>query len=644
MRINKSIVDLMRNNIKRTTLFVILSIISLVISYISGDDLPVDPAWVAIILCGTPIVWEAITGLVLRHDIKADVLVAIAIVASLIMKEYFAAGEVALIMEIGGLLEEMSASRSRAGIEQLINLMPSTARIITSNGDEIVPADDIEVGSIIRILPGETVPLDGRIVSGHSYLDQSSLTGESVPVSKQEGDEVFSGTVNQLGSFDIEVTCSAEDSSFQRLVDMVRSTDADRTRIVRLADRWATYLVAIVFLIAAAAYIASGDVSRALTVMIVFCPCAFILATPTAVVAAIGNLSKHGVLVRDGDSIEKMSKVDRVVFDKTGTITRGRPEVSGIIPLSDMSDTDLMYYASSVESRSEHPLGKAIVNCARSMGVDSGVPDNVSVSVGRGISANVDGKKVSIGNLHYMEDEGIAIPETVSRMVKDAGSSGSTAVMVAVDRIPSGIIVIGDTIREGVSDTIIDIRSRGSECVLLTGDSRNTAVSVSAAVGIKDTRSECRPEDKLRNIRELQDEGYKVCMIGDGINDAPSLKTADVGIAMGGTGSGITVDVADMVIVGDEIGRIPHLMFISRKMMSRIKFNIVFGMSWNAVAVMLAFLGTVGPVGGAIVHNIGSVFVVVSSFLLLFSAERRTSCKIPGCGVIDMNPGTNEQL
>ena len=604
MEERNAIVDFFTDDLRRTALFVALAGISLVVSFLFGKDLPADPAWVAIILCGTPIVYEAVTGLLFRHDIKADVLVAIAIIASLLMQEWFAAGEVAFIMELGGLLEDISANRSRAGIEKLISMVPATARVVSGDKEEVVPAEEVAECAMIRLLPGETVPLDGIVVSGSSCVDQSSLTGESVPVDKTVDDEVYSGTVNQLGTLEYRVTKTARDSSFQRLVDMVESTDAEKTRIVRIADKWATWLVALVFGIAALAYLASWEVSRALTVMIVFCPCAFILATPTAVVAAIGNLSRHGILVRDGDAIEKSAAVDRVVFDKTGTLTEGRPEVISVSACTGFTEENVLRLAGSAEKASEHPFAKAIL--AQCQDMDLVMPSDAEVTVGGGISATVSGKRVKVGNASFVG-------------VEDVAEGSATVIHVSVDGEPAGCILISDRLREDSASAVRRISENGAECVMFTGDSENVAKDIATQAGIAGYRASCRPEDKLQGIRDLQADGHTVCMVGDGINDAPSLRAADVGIAMGGTGSGITVGVADMVVVGDDIGRIPHLQFLAKKTVSRIKLNITFGMCWNAMAVCLAFFGIVGPVMGAIVHNVGSVAVVVSSFLLLYS-------------------------
>lgn len=621
MKLCSAIVGFLKDGLRRDALLVAVSAASLVLSFAMGsagmiDPEWADPAWAAIVLCGVPILYDAVTGLVFRHDIKADVLVAMAIVASVAMSEFFAAGEVAFIMALGGLLEDWSADRSRQGIEDLVAMVPDTARVIRGGREETVPASSVGIGERVRVLPGETVPLDGRIAEGSTSIDQSSLTGEPMPVDKGAGDGVYSGTVNQLGAFDMEVTERSEDSSFQRLVRMVEAADAGRTRIVRTADRWATWLVALVAVITVVTYVAFRDLSRALTVMIVFCPCAFILATPTAVVAAIGNLAKHGILVRDGDSLESMAGVDRIAFDKTGTVTEGRPSVVSVASLGEMSRDDVLMYAASAESRSEHPLGKAISSRFEEDGGTVGEPQDFRVSVGGGVSAVVGGHDVKVGSARFLGSEGIPVPRTDC-------PPGSTVVLVAVDGTVRGAVTLSDRVRPDAADAVRRIRENGAECIMLTGDAEAAAEAVASSVGIREVRADCRPEDKVGAIRSLQEDGRRVCMVGDGINDAPSLKTADVGIAMGGAGSGIAVGAADMVLVGDDLSRMPHLQFLASSMMFKIRSNIAFSMCWNMMAVSLAVFGIVGPVAGAIVHNVGSVAVVVNSFLLLAAKEKR---------------------
>lgn len=591
--------------------------VSLVASFLVGDDLPIDPAWVAIVLCGAPILWDAATGLVLRHDIKADVLVAIAIIASLALGEWFAAGEVALIMEIGGFLEDFSSGRARRGIEALSDMSPRTGRVVDHDGVSEVPVEEIGIGQTVRVLPGEAVPVDGRVVSGETSIDQSVITGESMPVDKAPGDEVFSGTVNQMGAFDMLVEKTSGESSFQRLVGMVESVDADKTRMVRIADRWATRLVALVLALALATYIATGDVYRAVTVMIVFCPCAFILATPTAVVAAIGNLAKRGVLVRDGDALERMSQVDTVAFDKTGTVTEGRPKVVW----SDGSDR-VLSAAASAESMSEHPFAKALVAYARSKDVEVSAPGSFRMTVGRGVEASVDGESVSIGSLRMMEEAGIAIPEDVLLRSQGIHDEGGTVVFVSIDGGYAGCFAFSDTIRGTSEETVSELRSMGVGSILLTGDNSRAASRIAAEAGIGDVKAECRPEDKMAEIDLLQSEGRRVCMVGDGVNDAPALKKAWVGIAMGATGSDMAAEASDIVLVKDGLDAIPHLAGISCRMMAKVRLNIGFSLCWNALAVAMSMAALLTPVTGALVHNIGSVFVVVNSALLLFYGGR----------------------
>ena len=591
--------------------------VSLVASFLVGDDLPIDPAWVAIVLCGAPILWDAATGLVLRHDIKADVLVAIAIMASLALGEWFAAGEVALIMEIGGFLEDFSSRRARRGIEALSDMSPRTGRVVDHGGVSEVPVEEIGIGQTVRVLPGEAVPVDGRVVSGETSIDQSVITGESMPVDKAPGDEVFSGTVNQMGAFDILVEKTSGESSFQRLVGMVESVDADKTRMVRIADRWATRLVALVLALVLATYIATGDVYRAVTVMIVFCPCAFILATPTAVVAAIGNLAKRGVLVRDGDALERMSQVDTVAFDKTGTVTEGRPKVVW----SDGSDR-VLSAAASAESMSEHPLAKVLVAYARSKDVEVSAPGSFRMTVGRGVEASVDGGSVSIGSLRMMEESGIAIPEDVLLRSQGIHDEGGTVVFVSIDGGYAGCFAFSDTIRGTSEETVSELRSMGVGSILLTGDNSRVASRIAAEAGIGDVKAECRPEDKMAEIDLLQSEGRRVCMVGDGVNDAPALKKAWVGIAMGATGSDMAAEASDIVLVKDGLDAIPHLAGISCRMMAKVRLNIGFSLCWNALAVAMSMAALLTPVTGALVHNIGSVFVVVNSALLLLYGGR----------------------
>ena len=350
--------------VKKDVACLILSGAALLVSIFHLLPLPFDAAWVAIVLCGVPILLEAFIGLVTRFDIKADVLVSIALVASVIIGEDFAAGEVAFIMQLGALLEDLTVARARAGIEKLVRLTPRTARRVLETGEEMIPAEQVRLGDRLRVLPGETIPVDGVILSGRTSINQAVMTGESLPVDKAEGDEVSSGTVNQFGSFDMRASRVGEDSSIQRMIRLVQSADAGKAKIVGIADRWATWIVIVALLSAAVTGLVTGEVIRAVTILVVFCPCALVLATPTAIMAAIGNATKHGFLVREGDALERLSSVSCLTFDKTGTLTHGEPEVSRVLCFSStFSEKELFRLAAGAELRSEHPLGKAVVRC-----------------------------------------------------------------------------------------------------------------------------------------------------------------------------------------------------------------------------------------------------------------------------------------
>lgn len=600
--------------IKKDIILLAISGIALVLSFF---DIP-HIAWVAIILCGVPIILEAIIGLITAFDIKADVLVSIALVASICIGEDFAAGEIAFIMQLGALLEELTVSRARAGISKLVHLTPRTARVISSGEERIVPAEDVDVDDILRVLPGEVIPVDGIITSGETSINQAVMTGESLPVDKAVGDTVSSGTVNQFGSFEMRATKVGEDSSIQRMIKLVQSADAKKARIVGIADRWATWIVIGALSAALLAWIFTGEAIRGVTVLVVFCPCSLVLATPTAIMAAIGNATKHGFLVKEGDALEKLAKVSRITFDKTGTLTYGIPRVIKVKSISnDTDDSSLYRIVASVEQFSEHPLGRAIVKCYKESNGASLLPvDDFRMVAGRGISGRIEGKYVLAGNKEMLLDSGID-----TNLIADAVSEylykGATAIYIAIDKELVGYIVLSDTIRPESKDMIDTLKRIGAVPVLLTGDNVRSAGAISKELGIKEMYAESLPEDKLRWIESYQKRGNKVCMIGDGINDAPALKIADVGIAMGGVGSDIAVDAADIALVDDDIKELPHLVGLSKRMMVTIKINMTFSMTLNFVAIILAIIGTLNPVIGALVHNAGSVLVIVNSALLL---------------------------
>ncbi len=605
----------------KDTVLLVISGAAVVCSLLKWEPLPFDMAWIAIVLCGVPILLEAFIGLVTAFDIKADVLVSLALIASVCIGEIFAAGEVAVIMQLGSLLEELTVARARAGIEKLVHLTPQTARILRDGKEQIVPAEQVRVGDRIRVLPGESVPVDGIILSGQTSINQAVMTGESLPVDKAAGDEVSSGTVNQFGAFEMEASRVGEDSSIQRMIRLVQSADAGKARIVGLADRWATWIVVVALSAAVLTWWITGELIRAVTILVVFCPCALVLATPTAIMAAIGNAAKHGFLVREGDALERLAGVKVIAFDKTGTVTCGVPEVAAVESVSDAFDRDEIYrLAASSEQLSEHPLGKAIVRCYKRTGATVAEVSDFQMLPGRGVCAKAEGRTILAGNAELLREHGITVAAIPA--VEACRRQGCTITYVAADGAPAGFLALSDTLRKESAATIAALSRLGVKPVLLTGDHENAAETMAERLHIDEVRANCLPEDKLRYIGEYQDAGLPVCMIGDGINDAPALRKADVGIAMGGIGSDIAVDAAGIALIDDEVKELPHLTALSGRMMTTIKVNMTFSMVLNFIAVALAITGMLNPVIGALVHNAGSVLVIANSAFLLRWREK----------------------
>lgn len=605
--------------IRRDITFLVISGIALAASLMHIRPAGIDPAWAAIILCGIPIILEAVIGLVTVFDIKADVLVSMALIASVIIGEIFAAGEVAFIMQLGALLEDLTVAKARAGIEKLVHLTPRTARKVSGNSETVIAAEDVQIGDILRVLPGETIPVDGVILSGQTSVNQAVMTGESLPVDKTAGDEVSSGTVNQFGAFDMKASRVGDDSSIQRMIRLVQSADSGKAKIVGIADRWATWIVVIALTAAALTWLVTGEIIRAVTILVVFCPCALVLATPTAIMAAIGNATKHGFLVREGDALERLALVSGITFDKTGTLTCGAPEVMAVISCDPAMDREKLYrLLAGAELRSEHPLGKAVVSCfKKKKEFKIPQPEEFRMLPGKGVYSVVEGQEILAGNTELFAENRITFPDSLKIQAEEFLKKGCTVIYIAVNGKMKGFAAVSDTLRADAPDTIQEIKNIKVTPVLLTGDHESAAEYMAGRLGISQVYADCLPEDKLKRIEEYQKTGKKICMIGDGINDAPALKKAFVGIAMGGIGSDIAVDAADIALINDRISELPHLLRLAKRMMITIKCNLTFSMTLNFVAIVLAITGILDPVVGALVHNAGSVIVIVNSAFLL---------------------------
>ena len=531
--------------VNRDNIMLFLGGVGVVLSLLDITLYGFDFAWITIVLCGLPIIIGAAQALWEDFDVKADLLVSLALIAAVIIGETFAAAEVAFIMQVGSMLEEMTVSKAQAGIERLVKLTPTTARVVRNNQEEVIPAEHVEVDDIIRVLPGESIPVDGVITVGETAIDQSVMTGESLPVDKMVGDDVSSGTVNQFGAFDMR-------------------------------------------------------------------------ATPAAIMAGISNASHHGFLVRRGNIMERLAEVTTMTFDKTGTLTYGVPTVSGIESVGALSNESLYNLVASAEQRSEHPLGKAIVKGYRENHTDalSDVSDFKMIP-GKGLSATINGQRVIAGNETLMNVESIAVSESVAERINRYLDQGSSIVYVAVNGVLEGYLALADKVRDESRAVIDELDNIGVTPVLLTGDNQNTAKTIASRLHISHVVANCLPEDKMSHIEELQAKKEVVAMIGDGVNDAPALKKSDVGIAMGGIGSDVAVDAADIVLVNDAVKELPHMVALSKRTMKTIKINLAFSLILNFVAIVLAIVGTLNPIVGALVHNAGSLLVVANSALLL---------------------------
>ena len=585
-----------------------------------GIELPVNPAWVPIIISGIPILYGALTALFCEKTISSELLVSTAIVASVAIGEIFAAGEIAFIMAIGEILEDITVNRAKKGISQLIKLSPQQGRkIIKENGkttEKIVPIEEIYKDDILRVLPGEMIPVDGKIIFGNSSVDQSIMTGESLPIDKTIGDEVFCGTVNCDGSIDIIATKIGEDSSLQKLIRMVKEAEENKAPMQRIVDKWAGWLVPAALIIAIAAYFITSDIIRAVTVLVVFCPCALALATPTSIMAAVGQAAKNGVLIKSGEALEKMGKVNCIAFDKTGTLTFGKLKISDIITTSSVTENELLKLACSSENRSEHPLGKAIVEHGKKQNVEFLEMEDFKMILGKGIAAKIENNEIYCGNSRFLQEQGIILDENIESILENLRKQGKVSILVGKNRECIGIIALSDTIRPTAKEMVVKLKNMGTRVVLLTGDHKQTADYFAEEVGIENVYSELLPTEKVTYIKKLEEDGNKVCMIGDGVNDAPALKTADVGVSMASIGTDIAVEASDIALMGDNIEKIPYLRKLSAATIKTIKFNITASMIINIVAIILSVMGLLNPITGALVHNVGSVLVVLNAALL----------------------------
>ena len=579
------------------------------------DIFSIEPSWLTVIICGFPLVYLSIRRIVYNKGISkisSALLISMAMFAAIAIGDIFAAGEVAFIMALGALLEEATTERAKKGLKKLISLAPVKGRKIQANKEIMVPVESIQSGDYLRILPGETIPVDGRIINGETTVDQSIMTGESIPVDKTIDDDVFGGTINCFGAIDIIATKVGEDSSIQKMIQLIKNAEQKQAPIQRIADIVASRLVPIALMIACIGYLVTGNIIVGVTVLVVFCPCALVLATPTAVMAAIGQATKHGVIIKSGEILETMGKVDTMAFDKTGTLTRGQLAVQSILAVdTDYSETDILQLAASAEAKSEHPIGKAIVSHAIEQDLEILDTTSFTMSVGKGIIAVIKGRELYCGNERFLEEHNIIVNESIQQTVNVYRSEGKISVIIANNEHIIGIITLSDTMRNDAINMISTISNLDMTTVLLTGDSKAAATYIGKKSGVSEIHAELLPEEKVSIIESLQGKHHKVCMVGDGINDAPAMKTADVSIAMGTIGSDIAIETADIALMSDDLSKIPYIKRLSDATIKTIKFSIALSMAINCIAIILSLLEVLTPTTGALVQNVGSCVVVL---------------------------------
>jgi Cd2+/Zn2+-exporting ATPase len=602
------------------TLLIVLGFVA----WLSGQATAAKWLYLAAALIGGAPIFKLAAGNVLRRfDLTAGVMVSIAMIAALIVGEYSAAALVAFMMLVGEMLEDFTVARASNALKELESLIPATVTLRHPDRDEEVVIETVRPGDLIVVHPGERIPVDGRIQNGHAAVDQTSITGESIPIDKGTGDQVYAGTLCTAGSLDIHVTQVGQETTLGNMIALVKQASSTQAPVQRIANKYAQYLTPMALAIAVLTFLLTRDAIRSITVLIVICPCSLVLATPTAIVAAIGNAARRGVLVKHGPAMEQIGKVDVVVFDKTGTLTLGEPSVRECRSVNGMDMQTILALAAGAERSSEHPLGRAIVAAAHRANLDIAVPQAFETLPGHGIRAMVQGRSVVVGN-RMLARQAISIAAPVQTQIDDLQAEGNSVIPVAIDDQVAGLVIIADSVRPESKQAIANLKMLGiHKTALISGDTRAVAQAIGKELGVDHIEAETLPEQKLEFIRDLQARGHKVAYVGDGVNDAPALAAADVGIAMGNIGTNVAMESADIVLLTDNIERLPYLIDLSRSALKIVQNNVIFAMSMNVLSVALGILGVIGPVFGAVMHEASALPVVANSARLIGRKPRQ---------------------
>lgn len=596
----------------------LLLLVGLIVSLLVAPEVERWVYLASALIGGTPIVIFASRGVLLERDITADLMVSVAMIAAIAAGEYAAAALVVFMLSFGEALEDFTVSRADSALKDLARLVPASVTARREGQEVVVPIEQVILDDIVLVRTGERIGVDGIVIAGNASINQAAITGEPMPVEKQAHDEVFAGTLNELGTLEVRVTSLGEDTTLGQIVKLTKEAQQAQAPVQRLANRYATILVPLTFLIAISVYVLTRDITRAITVLVVVCPCALVLATPTALVAAIANSARRGILVKSGSSIEQIGKVDVVAFDKTGTLTLGKPVVKEVIPLKGVEADRLLGLAATVERFSEHPIGRSIVQAAEEKAVTVGEPADFVVLPGFGVKAKVAEQDVIIGKCALVTEHGARLSAEFEDKVKRLEQQGKTVILVMVSGEVEGLITLVDEPRPEAKAAISELKRLGVEQVLLiTGDSSGTAERIAGELGVDRFYAQVLPQDKIGILRQLQAQGKKVAFVGDGVNDAPALATADIGIAMGLSGTDLAIETADICLMQDDIARVPYIIGLSRKSLNVIRLNVAFSMSVNILSVVLGSFGIIGPAVGAVMHETSALPVLANSARLV---------------------------
>jgi Cd2+/Zn2+-exporting ATPase len=576
-------------------------------------------ALAALMLSGLPILWSALKGLLARR-VNVDELVSLAIIACLIKGEYLTAAVVSFVMVLGAMLEEATSNSARRAVESLMHISPDTASVLVDGRPITVQVTEVRVHDHLLVKPGERLPADGVVVKGITSVDESSMTGEPIPQEKSVGDAIYAGTLNQNGVVEIEATRVGEDTTLGKVIKLISEAEAHKPQAVKLIDRYAQWFTPTILAIAGITWWITGVADRAIAVLIVGCPCALILAAPTAIVASIGRAAKSGILIKGGLFLEETGRANTILFDKTGTLTEGRPRVDEIFPADGVPASEVLARAACVEQNSTHPLATAVLKAAHYAEIRLCPVEEMVTEIGSGVTARVAGRLVEVGSACSAEGD---LSEVLCAGLDKIKQKGTTPLLVTEEGRILGIISVADHVRPTARQMVQDFRGLGITRVgLLSGDHSKAVVPVAESVGLTDAWGELKPIDKLKMIEDFQAHGDIVVYVGDGINDAPALARANAGVAMGGSGTDVALETADIVLMNDDISKLPFLVQLARRTLKTIRWNIVFGMVFNAAAVLASGGGMLTPIMGALVHNIGSVLVVFSSASIAFASEK----------------------